>query len=87
MACSGGGDRPVGKPRKPYETLLAHRSSSRPRWRPDWRFRAPPSNGQGLSALDDLAVVAWGRDSEGGTNPPPQGGYTLRVTVREHRVL
>jgi poly-gamma-glutamate capsule biosynthesis protein CapA/YwtB (metallophosphatase superfamily) len=60
---------------------------------------APPARGQGLSALDDLAVVAWERDGEGATlrldtphardfvrveaNP---GAYTLRVTFREHRV-
>jgi poly-gamma-glutamate capsule biosynthesis protein CapA/YwtB (metallophosphatase superfamily) len=58
-----------------------------------------PSRGQGLSALDDLAVVAWERNGEGGTlrmdTPHPRdfvrveahpGGYTLRVTFREHRV-
>ncbi|MFP2908489.1 CapA family protein [Pyxidicoccus sp. 3LFB2] len=60
---------------------------------------APPSRGSGLFALDDLAVVAWERDGEGGSlrleTPQPRdfvrveaapGGYTLRVTFREHRV-
>ncbi|MFP2926417.1 hypothetical protein ACLESO_14595 [Pyxidicoccus sp. 3LG] len=60
---------------------------------------APPARGDGLSALDDLAVVAWERDGQGGTlrldTPHARdfvrvetatGGYTLRVTFREHRV-
>ncbi|WP_164012245.1 CapA family protein [Pyxidicoccus trucidator] len=60
---------------------------------------APPARGVGLFAMDDLAVVAWERDSEGGMlrleTPQPRdfvrvesapGGYTLRVTFREHRV-
>ncbi|NPC79518.1 hypothetical protein HPC49_14885, partial [Pyxidicoccus fallax] len=60
---------------------------------------APPSKGQGLTALDDLAVVAWERNGEGATlrldTPHARdfvrveaapGGYTLRVTLREHRV-
>jgi hypothetical protein len=58
-----------------------------------------PSKGEGLTALDDLAVVAWERDGEGGTlrlrTPHARdfvrvetsaGSYTLRVTFREHRV-
>ena len=61
--------------------------------------KAPPSKGSGLLAVDDLAVVAWERDAQGGTlrleTPQPRdfvrvetapGGYTLRVTFREHRV-
>ncbi|WP_163991262.1 CapA family protein [Pyxidicoccus caerfyrddinensis] len=60
---------------------------------------APPAKGSGLLAVDDLAVVAWERDGQGGTlrleTPQPRdfvqvettpGGYTLRVTFREHRV-
>lgn len=60
---------------------------------------APPSKGAGTLAVDDLAVVAWERDGEGGTlrleTPQPRdfvrvetspGGYTLRVTFSEHRV-
>ncbi|MCP3143100.1 CapA family protein [Pyxidicoccus xibeiensis] len=60
---------------------------------------APPARGDGLSALDDFAVVAWERDGQGATlrlDTPhardfvrveaASGGYTLRVTFREHRV-
>lgn len=60
---------------------------------------APSSKGPGMAALDDLAVVAWEKNGEGGTlrleTPHPRdfvrvetapGGYTLRVTFREHRV-
>lgn len=57
------------------------------------------TRGEGLTALDDLAVVSWERDAQSGTlrmqTPHPRdfvrvetqaGSYTLRVTFREHRV-
>jgi poly-gamma-glutamate capsule biosynthesis protein CapA/YwtB (metallophosphatase superfamily) len=67
-------------------------------WALDLTLRGD-SQGRGLTALDDLAVVAWERDAQNGTlrmqTPHPRdfvrvetaaGRYTLRVTFREHRV-
>ncbi|MBN9688015.1 MULTISPECIES: CapA family protein [unclassified Corallococcus] len=73
-------------------------------WNAPWALdltlnTAPPKSGQGVTAVDDLALVAWEKQATGGTltlQTPhardfvrveaPAGTYTLRVTFREHRV-
>ncbi|MGE6756376.1 CapA family protein [Corallococcus interemptor] len=73
-------------------------------WNAPWALdltlnTAPPKSGQGVTAVDDLALVAWEKQATGGTLTQatphardfvrveaPAGTYTLRVTFREHRV-
>ncbi|RKH31816.1 hypothetical protein D7Y13_12085 [Corallococcus praedator] len=73
-------------------------------WNAPWALdltlnTAPPKSGQGVTAVDDLALVAWERQASGSTltlTTPhardfvrveaPAGTYTLRVTFRAHRV-
>ncbi|MBE4747579.1 hypothetical protein G4177_05210 [Corallococcus sp. ZKHCc1 1396] len=73
-------------------------------WNAPWALNltlhtASPKTGQGVTVVDDLALVAWERQAPGATltlETPhardfvrveaPAGTYTLRVTFREHRV-
>ena len=73
-------------------------------WNAPWALNltlhtASPKTGQGVTVVDDLALVAWERQATSATltlETPhardfvrveaPAGTYTLRVTFREHRV-